>query len=326
MSLIRVGVLRGGLGHEFEVSLKTGASVLKNLPPEKYQAKDVLITKDGIWHLEGLPVSMEKVMGNIDVAFNALHGQFGEDGQVQNILDSAQIPYTGSGQVASSLGMNKELTKNLFKLNGIKTPQGVYLDKETIDSMEVESIAYDVFRKIPPPWIIKPSNSGSSVGLFLAKTYDQLIKSIEACFLVSDTVLVEEFIRGREATCGVVEGLRKQDHYPLLPIEIVKPAGADVWDYENKYSKDHETICPGRFKQEEKDILQDLAIKAHKLLGLRHYSRSDFILSPRGIYTLETNTLPGLTEDSLVPKSLKALGVSYSEFLDHVLSLALSKK
>ena len=265
-------------------------------------------------------------MGNIDVAFNALHGQFGEDGQVQNILDSAQIPYTGSGQVASSLGMNKELTKNLFKLNGIKTPQGVYLDKETIDSMEVESIAYDVFRKIPPPWIIKPSNSGSSVGLFLAKTYDQLIKSIEACFLVSDTVLVEEFIRGREATCGVVEGLRKQDHYPLLPIEIVKPASANVWDYENKYSKDHETICPGRFKQEEKDILQDLAIKAHKLLGLRHYSRSDFILSPRGIYTLETNTLPGLTEDSLVPKSLKALGVSYSEFLDHVLSLALSKK
>ncbi|MCX6713919.1 MAG: D-alanine--D-alanine ligase [Candidatus Vogelbacteria bacterium] len=325
MSIIRVGVLRGGLGHEFDVSLKTGASVLKNLPTEKYQAKDILITKDGMWHLEGLPTSMEKVIGNVDVVFNALHGQFGEDGQVQNMLDSAQIPYTGSGQVASSLGMNKELTKNLFRINNIKTPQGVYLDKETIDGLEVESVAYDVFRKIPPPWIIKPSNSGSSVGLFLARTYDQLIKCIEACFQVSDTVLVEEFIRGREATCGVVDGLRNQEYYTLSPIEIIPP-DKKLFDYDAKYSGESQEICPGRFKREEKDNLQNLAIKVHKLLGLRHYSRSDFILSPRGIYTLEVNTLPGLTEQSLIPKSLNALGVSYSEFLDHVISLALTKK
>lgn len=320
---IRVGILRGGKGHEYEVSLKTGASILKNLPSDKYQPVDILITRDGAWHINGLPTSPERAIRSVDVVFNGLHGEFGEDGQIQQILDSLQANYTGSGAVASALGMDKPKAKKIFKDAGIRVPNGVVLKRDY--QSDADAIAYDVFRKMSPPWIIKPADSGSSIGIYLAKSYPELIQGIESCFEFSNRILVEEYIKGKEATCGVVEGLRGHEHYPLLPIEIVKPKGADIWDYNNKYSADHEIVCPGRFTREEKDEIEQLSAKIHKALGLRHYSRSDFILSPKGIYVLEVNTLPGLTEHSLVPKSLQSAGISYDQFLDHLVTLALNR-
>jgi D-alanine-D-alanine ligase len=319
MTPIRVGILRGGIGHEYEVSLKTGTSVLQNLPLGKYQPVDMLISRDGTWHVNGLPVPPEIAVRSVDVVFNALHGEFGEDGQVQQILDYLSVPYTGSRAVASALGMDKARAKEIFKKAGLKVPNGIVAKIQ--DS--VDTIAYNVFQKIAPPWIVKPVGSGSSVGLYLARTFPELIQAIEGCFKFSDSILIEEYIKGKEATCGVVEGLRGHDHYPLMPIEIVRPAGAGVWDYENKHSDDHKVLCPGNFSQEEKTELERLSTEIHKALGLRHYSRSDFIISPRGIYVLEVNTLPGLTEQSLVPKSLNTAGISYDNFLDHIITLAL---
>lgn len=321
---IKVGILRGGIGHEYEVSLKTGASVLKNLPADKYQPIDMLLSRDGAWHVNGLPTSPERAVRSVDVIFNALHGEFGEDGQVQQILDALNTPYTGSGTVASALGMDKVRAKEIFKKAGIKVPSGVVLKRDY--QTEVEAIAYDAFQRISPPWIIKPVESGSSVGLYLARTYPELVQSIEACFKFSDSILVEEYIKGKEATCGVVDGLRGQDHYPLLPIEIVTPSNKKLFDYESKYTGITSEICPGRFSREEKAELERLSREIHKVLGLRHYSRSDFILSPRGIYALEVNTLPGLTEESLIPKSLLAAGIPYNQFLDHIVTLAMAKR
>lgn len=320
---IKVGILRGGAGHEYEVSLKTGASVIKNLPNDKYQTIDMLLSRDGTWHVNGLPASPEKAVRSVDVVFNALHGEFGEDGQVQQILDILNTPYTGSGTIASALGMDKARAKEVFKRAGIKVPNGVVLKKH--HQIESEVIAYDAFQKISPPWIIKPVGSGSSVGLYLARTYPELVQAIESCSNFSDSILVEEYVKGKEATCGVVEGLRGQDHYALLPIEIVTPSHKKLFDYEAKYAGITSEICPGRFTQEEKTELERLAREIHQALGLRHYSRSDFIISPRGIYALEVNTLPGLTEESLVPKSLLAAGIPYDQFLDHVVTLALKK-
>ena len=137
---------------------------------------------------------------------------------------------------------------------------------------------------------------------------------------------MEEYIRGREATCGVVDDFRGHKTYPLLPIEIAPPAGKKFFDYEAKYSGQSTEICPSQFSIEEKRELGELAAAVHKLLGLKHYSRTDFIVSPRGIYILEVNSLPGLTAESLVPKSLAALGVPLPHFLDHVVSLALGRK
>ncbi len=321
---IRIGILRGGVGHEYGVSLKTGANVLKNLPSDKYQPVDMLLSCDGTWHVNGLPVSPERAVRSVDVIFNALHGEFGEDGQVQQILDALQTPYTGSGAVASALGMDKPRAKEIFKKAGLKVPNGVVLKRDY--QTNAEAIAYDAFQKISPPWIIKPVSSGSSVGLYLTHTFPELVQAIESCFKFSDSILVEEYIRGKEATCGIVDNLRGQDYYPLLPIEIVTPNNKKLFDYEAKYTGISSEICPGRFTKDEKDKLESLSAQIHQALGLRHYSRADFIISPRGIYTLEVNTLPGLTEESLIPKSLRASGIPYDQFLDHIVTLALNRR
>ena len=323
MAPIRVGILRGGKGHEYEVSLKTGAEVLKNLNSEKYQPVDILLTRDGTWHLGGLPVEPTRAIQAVDVVFNALHGEYGEDGQIQQFLDYQRVPYTGSGAVASALGMDKPKSKEIFKKNGLKVPCDVILRPE--DLYDIEEAAHTAFRQIAPPWIVKPAGNGSSVGLYLARTYPELVQAIEACSKYGPVVMVEEYVRGREATCGVVDGLRGMDYYPLLPVEIITPAHKKLFDYEAKYSGESSEICPGRFSREEKNELENLSKVIHKSLGLRHYSRSDFIISPKGVYVLEVNTLPGLTEQSLLPKSLRAAGITYDRFLDHLVTLALER-
>ncbi len=328
---IRAGIIRGGPSAEYEVSLKSGASVLKHLPADKYQVRDIFIDKKGVWHLEGRPVDLATLAQSVDVVFNALHGEFGEDGQVQKLLDRFSLPYTGSGHYASALAMNKTLAKEKFKAAGLRTPVGLEIRRPCPPKFDNEGGGNDdflnteanrIFQKISPPWIVKPVDRGSSVGLSLVRSLGELKQAIADCFLISDLVLVEEYIRGREATCGVVEGLRGQDLYALFPTEIVRQ-GEQLFDYEAKYGR-HKLLCPGRFSEQEKQELERLAKLAHQTLGLRHYSRSDFILTPRGIYILETNSLPGLTEQSLLPKALQAGGIAYPDFLDHLVLLALA--
>jgi len=153
----------------------------------------------------------------------------------------------------------------------------------------------------------------------------ELEEAVIAAAQYSPAVLIEEYIAGKEATCGVVEGFRGYGHYPLLPIEIRH--NKDFFDYDSKYSDNGaEEICPGNFSRAEKEELEKMAVEAHKVLGLRHYSRSDFIIHPkRGIYILETNSLPGLTEKSLIPKSLSAIGSNIKEFLSHILHQTLGR-
>lgn len=322
MSKSRVAVLRGGPGHEYEVSLQTGESVLRHLP-DHYEARDILVSKDGTWHYVGLPFSPREIGRHADVVFNAMHGEYGEDGQVQRLLDATAVPYTGSGAYASAVGMNKEIAKDIFRQAGLRVPFGKLVRRT--DGAPA-TLAKKIFELVSPPWIIKPADRGSSVGLYLAKTFTELVVRLEECFKYSDRVIVEEYIKGREATVGVLEQFRDQEHYALPPIEIRRPGGADIWTYNDKYNGATEEICPGNFSQEEKRELEYLARTAHRALGLRHYSRSDFIISPRGIYLLETNSLPGLTSESLLPKALAAVGCNYPDFLDHLVRLALKNK
>lgn len=320
MSQIRVGVLRGGPSSEYEVSLKTGGSVLSNLPPH-YHKEDILITKDGVWHFRGEPITPHNLPNHIDVAFLCLHGEYGEDGQVQRILESIGLPYTGSGSLASALGMNKLHSKNYLLPKGIKMPRHVHV---SVEDDPVEK-THEVFLKFAPPYIVKPTDRGSSVGLSLVKYVHDLPKAIDDCLKFSDSILVEEFIRGKEASCGVVEKMRGEKIYSLMPVEIRPPKEKGVFDYEAKYLGISQEVCPGRFAPEEKHQIMRLASLAHEHLGLKHYSRSDFIVSPRGVYYLETNTLPGLTTESLLPKELQAAGIAYADFLDHLIRLALGK-
>ncbi len=322
MKKIKVAVLRGGPSSEYDVSLKTGKSVIDNLP-SGYIPTDVFISKRGEWLVDGAAVDPQKIFQGNDLVFNALHGDYGEDGKLQQFLDHCQVKYTGSGALASALAMNKVMAKEIFISAGLKTPIFKVIKKSEI----TDDIAHTIFTTFPMPAIVKPNGSGSSVGVSLVKKISEIIPALDKALKHSDTVIIEEFISGREATCGVIEKFKGKELYPLLPIEIKKPKENNFFDYDAKYSGKSEEICPGNFSKKETEMIEDMAIKAHQALGLRHYSRSDFIVhSKRGIYILETNTLPGLTKESLLPKSLTAVGSSLSQFLDHVLALALEQK
>lgn len=319
MSQIRVGVVRGGPSSEYAVSLKTGESVLRHLNREKYAPVDILLTTRGEWYMNGVLTDLATIAQHIDVAWNALHGTFGEDGKVQQLFESFGIPYTGSGIVASAVGMHKGLAKERFAEAGLLTPRGIVVS--ALD--DLNESAFQIFRDRRLPLVVKPVSGGSSVATQIVRTFEDLGRAIEAASKYGD-ILVEELIEGREATCSVIDTSVLGEHVVLFPVEIVPPATTDFFDYDAKYGGGSQEICPGRFPFATHQALRQLASRAHKAIGARHYSRSDFIISPKGIYILETNTLPGLTEQSLLPKALVVGGVTMPEFLDHIVSLALA--
>ena len=316
-----VGVLRGGPSREHEVSLKTGAAILANLSPERFTARDIYIDRAGQWHLRGRPVEAARALRGIDVALVGLHGEYGEDGEVQKVLERSGVPYTGSDSFGSYLAMHKVMAKEKAREAGLRTALYRFLD----EGGEVGSFVGDVIRSFHQPVVVKPVRWGSSVGVSIVGGHAPVLAAVERLALEgAGGILVEELIRGREATAGVVEGLRGEALYALPPIEIVPPEG-DFFSYDSKYSGATREMCPGNFSHIITEDLMKAAKTMHRALGLRHYSRSDFIVSPRGIYYLETNTLPGMTEQSLLPKSLAAIGVSFRDFLTHLVDLALRR-
>jgi len=322
MARIKVGIFRGGPSGEYEVSLKTGGGIISALLqsfPLKYQLRDVFISRDGEWHMNGLPSTPQQILKDIDVAFNALHGSYGEDGQIQQIFDSFRIPYTGSGVTSSLLAMDKSMSKKVFSQAGILVPRGIIVSND----VSPKEAALEVLKTLGPSWVVKPTSSGSSLGVSVVNGFNDLVSAIALAFEYSPKILVEEYIVGREATCGIVEKFRGKEHYSLPVIEIVPPSNSLFFDYPSKYSGKSAEICPSGFKRSVKNEIEYLATLAHRTLNCRHYSRSDFIVSKKGIYLLETNTLPGLTSESLLPKSLEAVGLSLPNFIDHLITIAL---
>lgn len=314
-----VGVLRGGPSSEYEVSLKTGASVLEHLDKNKYEPRDLFISRGGEWHAHGVAVEPEKALKGIDVVFNAMHGEFGEDGRVQRQLDLLGVPYTGSNAFASAVAFNKAHTKDAVQKLGVKVAHGMVIENGQDD---IEALAHKLFRSFPHPAIVKPVAGGSSVGTQVAHSFLGLEDALQIAFAVSPKVLIEEYIKGREATVGVVDNFRNEQTYALMPVEIIPPSHQPFFNYEAKYSGETTERVPGNFTDAEKAELERIAKAVHEGLNLSHYSRSDFILSKRGIYFLEVNTLPGLTSESLLPKALNAVGSNLTHFIDHVLTLA----
>ncbi len=318
---LHIGVIRGGPSSEYEVSLQTGGNVLKTLS-ETHSPVDIFISRDGKWHINGVERSPERILKNIDVVFNALHGEYGEDGGVQEILVHHGVPFTGSERYPSAIAMNKWMTKERAKAIGIKTPLAMLVRRE--DSINEK--AREIWSAMPHPFIVKPTCGGSSIGVYIANTFKELVSSLEKVLEIHGSAVVEEYITGKEATCGVIDNFREQKLYALPVVEIIPPKKSKFFDNESKYNGQSREVCPGNFSAEEKTEMEKISKEIHEVLGLRHYSRSDFIVSPRrGIYFLEVNTLPGLTKESLLPKSLQAVGVSFIDFIHHVLGLALNR-
>lgn len=317
-----VGVLRGGISNEHEISLKSGAAILASLPEERFVARDIYIDKKGQWHDRGRAAQPERILRQLDVALLPLHGEYGESGEIQRLLERFGVPYAGADSFGSALAMHKVMSKEQAREAGLLTPAYRYVER----AEDSETGASDAVRSFHQPVVVKPVSWGSSVGVSILSGYQPVLSAVQALFSQGASgVLVEEYIQGKEATVGVVEHLRGEPVYALPPIEIIPPDD-DFFSYDAKYSGRTREICPGNFSRVASEELRRVAKVMHRALNQRHYSRSDFIVSPRGVYFLETNNAAavGLTSESLLPKSLAAIGVSFRDFLTHLVNLALA--
>src|SRR3989344_39059 len=326
--LLRVGVLMGGPSLEHEVSLNTGQNVIDNLDKTKYEPIAVKISKVGKWFLEGKSVSQLEALSGHDVVFNALHGTFGEDGKVQAILEHTGIKYTGSGIAGSAIAMDKFHSREIFKLAGLNTPRTMKLKR---GENYVAHLKFFVNKVVKLPVVVKPCSNGSSVGVQIVEDVAKLEKAVADAFKIDKHVLVEEFVKGRELTCGVLEGFTSltcnNGEVGALPVtEIIPVKNHKFFNYDAKYKTGHSNeITPAPLDEVLTKKAQDIAIRAHQILGCSGYSRTDMILKNGNgtIYVLETNTLPGLTKNSLLPKAAQVAGLTLTQLLDNIIESSL---
>lgn len=250
---------------------------------------------------------------NIDIAFIGLHGQYGEDGIIQSLLELRGIKYTGSKILASSLSMDKIMSKILFKHYGIGTPEWFSIDK---NGASYDSLPEMISKSFGYPCVIKPNDQGSTVGLTVCKDESEVHEAVKLAHQFSTKALVEEFIEGRELTVGIIE-------QTALPVLEIRPKHG-LYDYECKYTSGmSEYLVPADVPKEVERELQSQALLAFNSLGCHGYGRLDFRLSPDNkTYCLEMNTLPGMTSTSLVPKMAKAVGISFEQLIDRILRLS----
>ncbi len=332
MSKINLAVLRGGPSSEYDTSLLSGQSVIDVVDEGSFNVIDIFIDKTAIWHHKGIEVKPFDILEKIDVVFNALHGSYGEDGQVQNILEHSSVPFTGPTAFGAALSFHKYLA--LEELQKAKIPnlkiQGhkLFNALNIIDSTDISSLADEVFASFPPPYVLKPVKGGSSFGIAIADTKDELSNLLSKMLLEYDEILVEEFISGIEITVSLVEKMREQDLYVAPVLEILKK-GKRIFDYDMKYlSAIEETVrMPAHISDICKDSVTEVAKNIFTTLHGRHYARLDMVLArDKDLYLLEQNSLPGLTAHSLLPQNLELVGVPFSVFVEHIINLALEEK
>jgi D-alanine-D-alanine ligase len=295
----RIGVLLGGLSVEREISMRTGAAVAKALRSLDYQVLEIDVQKD-------LPARL--IAERIDVAFIALHGRYGEDGCLQGLLESMFIPYTGSGVLASAVGMEKVFAKQIFIAAQIPTPAHAAFADSAVARVGFASLPF------PLPVVVKPSREGSSVGVHICKTREQYEKAVDDAGQYAGVLMVEEYIKGREVQGAVL------DDDALGAIEIV-PA-REFYDYEAKYSTGSGTryLFPAPLPAKQYERVNEVCLAAHRALGCSGATRSDVIVTEKGeVYLLELNTLPGMTATSLLPKIAAGRGVDFPSLCERLL-------
>lgn len=344
---MKVVVLAGGLSSERNVSLSSGAMICAALKERGHQAAlvDLFLGLEDYDRpvgdlfdcpppLPDLSVGAEEpdldavrasrrdksasifgpgvleVCRLADVVFLGLHGACGEDGRVQAAFDLLGIAYTGSGYLGSAIAMDKDFTKRLARAEGVRTPDWT-LETVTADRL-------DDLKKRPVPCVVKVPNGGSSIGVSVCRTGEELSAALDR--VVGQSVILEEYISGREFSCGVLDG------ESLPPIEIIPRTG--FYNYENKYQKGAALeVCPARIDGEAEAVMRGAALRVHRMLQLSAYSRSDFLLTEDGkVYFLEINTLPGMTPTSLLPQEAAAVGIDYPALCQKIIDIAMKER
>jgi D-alanine-D-alanine ligase len=294
----RIGVMMGGLSREREISLKTGKAILKALIEKGYAAYPIDVGPD---IAEAL--SREK----IECAFLALHGRFGEDGTIQGMLELMRIPYTGSGVLASALALHKIMAKKFFLCEKIPTPLFEVVQRGEIEKESSRTISF------PLPHVVKPAREGSTIGVSIVRTEEERFPALKEAAQYDEEILVEEFVKGKEITVGILEDI------PLPIIEIVPKSG--FYDYRSKYTKgETQYIIPARIPREKYLYAQEISRRAFQALGCSGCARVDLMTDEDGDpFVIDVNTMPGMTETSLLPQAASYAGIGFEELVERIL-------
>lgn len=328
----KLGIIYGGISTEHDVSVMSAKSVMENLSKEKYEIYPIYIDKEGKWYekenkkIENLVQHLQK----LDVVFPVLHGKYGEDGTLQGLLEMLKIPYVGCKVLASSVGMDKAYTKIIFARAGIPQAPYVYIQKKyntfkiIKENFEEENLELSkITEKLKFPMFVKPSNSGSSVGIKKANNIEELKKAIENAGQYDKKILVEQGINGKEVECAILEHCHEKEILASTVGEIM-PA-EEFYSFDAKYNMPKsKTIIPANIDKSKIEQIRELAIRAFKAIDGSGVSRVDFFIEneTNKIYINEINTMPGFTKISMYPKLFEAIGINYSELLDKLIESA----
>jgi D-alanine-D-alanine ligase len=312
----RIGILRGGISPEYHISLQTGANVQRALMEAGFEAIDMLLDKDGVLHIKGVPADLEKAQASVDVVWNALHGEFGEDGKVQELLDQYGIPYVGSSRLTSALAFNKQLAKDQAKSIGLHTPQSLMVMPEGEES--VSEITQRIYRTMAPPWVLKPLSGGGSLRTYFAFTPLELAQFVEESVSNATPFLVEQYIYGKEAAVGVIDSFRGKDQY-VLPVMEIKSPSKGVLTHDTRIGDEAYAIPGGSLRTDEREELSRMAKELHATFGASDYSQSEFIVDKNGkIWFIEFDTHPHLHNNSPFLAALDSVGSSLTEFVKSI--------
>lgn len=313
----KIGILRGGVSSEYALSLKTGATVQKALHDAGLEAIDMLLDKEGVLHVRGIPTEIDHAKEQIDGVWNALHGSFGEDGQVQAVLDHYGIPYTGSPAEVARLAFDKHAAKEHAKALGINTPVSILVIPEGGES--VSEVTQKIYKTMAPPWVLKPLAGGGSVNTFFAFTPLELSQFVDESLSHNQPFIAEQYIQGREAAVGVIEKFRNQEQYVLPVVEVSSPSRGTL-THEQRHAEEQYARMNGSFTKGERDMLARLAKDLHVHFGAKDYSQAEFIVDKQGKpWFIELDTHPHLTNNSPFLIALEAVGASMQEFVKSVL-------
>jgi len=294
----KVGVLMGGLSREREISLRTGKAIHKALLEKGYNACAIDVDRN---------IAESLIKKKIEIAFIALHGRYGEDGTIQGMLEMMGIPYTGSDVLASALALHKVMSKKILLHEKIETPDFEYFRREEIEREPGKKVS------LPLPVVVKPAREGSTIGITIVKKEEELLRALKEAGKYDEEILVEAFVKGKEITVGILNDI-------ALPIIEIAPKSG-FYDYHSKYTKgETEYIIPARIPREKYLHAQEISLRAFKALGCSGCARVDLMTDEEGNpFVIDVNTMPGMTETSLLPKAAEHVGISFGELAERIL-------
>ncbi len=307
----KIAVLEGGISPEREISLRSGEAIAKALREKGYE----VIELDPADYSDFYSLISKLRTEKISIVFIGLHGGTGENGELQAALSLAGFKYTGSGPKACTLTMDKYVSKLMALDEGIPAPEYILMREDLLNDYQDPIDFSAIEAKLGLPIIVKPNDSGSSVGISIVEKLFELKEAVKLALTYSDSVLLEQYIPGKELTATVLDG-------KALPLIEIRPLNG-WYDFNNKYSKGHsEYLCPAPVEESVSQLIQLYAERLWKVLGLKGYARIDFRYDGNKPYFLEVNTLPGMTDLSLTPMAAKAIGINFPELVDKIVSLA----